>query len=410
MKKITIIGGGPGDEGYILPAARKILGKSDKIAGDRRMLESFGLDAETENVHPMDSIMETLEWMKFQGENVSIAVLVSGDPLVYSMYRLIRRTFCEVDTEIVPGIGSIQFFAARLGETLEESRILSGHGRNLSREIFLSNVRKYPKVFILCDSEHSPAWFARQLLKSGLKDVKMAVGSRMSYEDEYIEVGSPEKFSRIPYSDLSLVMIKNVSSSDTVPIPLRDEAFFRNRTPMTREEVRWIILGKLALRPEALLWDIGAGTGSVSIEAARYLREGRVIAVEKNPRALEVLYKNKETFALTNMEIVEGSAIEKINTLERPTHVFIGGAGKEMDTVLKYIENMGGGIKVLIACVTLETLNRAYSLCTSLSGLNFPELVTIRIEQSRPLGGYHLMEGGHPVTLIITETKGHPSV
>lgn len=408
MKEIKIIGGGPGDEAYILPAARRSIEVCDKIAGDRRMLTSFGLDSCSEKVHVMDSMTETLEWMKAQGDESTVGLIVSGDPLIYSMYNLVGRTFPGIPIEVIPGIGSIQLFAARLGEGMEDSCILSGHGRQLTREKLLESVRKHTKVFVLCDKEHHPGWFAGQLMAEELPLLEMAAGSRLSYPDERILRGTPEMLMRESFPGLSLVMIKRLGEPGGTGFLLRDEAFQRNGTPMTREEIRWIILGKLNLKPDAVLWDIGAGTGSVSMEAARYLSAGKVIAIEKNPRALELLYKNRKGLRLTNVDIVEGRGAEKIHGLEPPTHIFIGGAGEELEELLSVISGFKPGIPVAIACVTLETLTSAYRLCGAMDGLKYPELVTIRIEHSRPVGSYHMMDGGRPVTLVLTETgEGH---
>lgn len=106
---------------------------------------------------------------------------------------------------------------------------------------------------------------------------------------------------------------------------LRDSAFLRNGTPMTREEVRWVVLGKMGLSANSFVWDVGAGTGSVSIECARQCPAGKVISIEKNPEALKILYQNRAHFGISNMDIIEGTAPEVFEGLERPTHVFIGG-------------------------------------------------------------------------------------
>ena len=115
MKKITVIGGGPGNEAYILPAARQKAAACDRIAGDRRILESFGISAEDERVHVMDRIMETMAWIGAQDSETHIGILVSGDPMLYSLYRMVVRTFPAAEVDIVPGISSVQAFAARLG-------------------------------------------------------------------------------------------------------------------------------------------------------------------------------------------------------------------------------------------------------------------------------------------------------
>ena len=407
MKHIRIIGGGPGDEAYILPMARQAVAESSLIIGDKRLLQAFGLEADETHIFEMGRMMERLEWLKNQPDSLSAGILVSGDPLMYSLFRLVRRTFPDAQVEIIPGIGSIQAFAARLGESMEDAKIISAHGRNMSGEMLVKEVSHSPKLFVLCDNERTPDWIAGQLIKAGLTSVDMAAGSRISYPDEVIVSGGPAAVFREKYPALSLVMIKNSEAADpseTSPFLLRDSAFLRNRTPMTREEVRWIALGKMGLLADSVVWDVGAGTGSVSLECARHCPAGKVIAIEKNPEALKILYQNREHLRAANMEIIEGTAPEALEGLQRPTHVFVGGAGRALSGILEKICRYGAGIQILIACVTLETMTEAYSLLDSMKGLRRREIVTIRIETDRPVGSYHLMEGGHPVTLVIAET------
>lgn len=414
MKHIRIIGGGPGDEAYILPMARQAVAESSLIIGDKRLLQTFGLEADETHIFEMGRMMERLEWLKNQPDSLSAGILVSGDPLMYSLFRLVRRTFPDVQVEIIPGIGSIQAFAARLGESMEDAKIISAHGRNMPGNMLVKEVFRSPKLFVLCDNERTPDWIAGQLIKAGLTSVDMAAGSRISYPDEVIVSGGPAAVFREKYPALSLVMIKNSEAAalseqsgtckNSSEGLLRDSAFLRNRTPMTREEVRWIALGKMGLLADSVVWDVGAGTGSVSLECARHCPAGKVIAIEKNPEALKILYQNREHLRAANMEIIEGTAPEALEGLQRPTHVFVGGAGRALSGILEKICSYGAGIRILIACVTLETMTEAYSLLDSMKGLRRREIVTIRIETDRPVGSYHLMEGGHPVTLVIAET------
>ena len=160
MKHIQIIGGGPGDEAYILPMARQAVAESSLIIGDKRLLQAFGLEADETHIFEMGRMMERLEWLKNQPDSLSAGILVSGDPLIYSLFRLVRRTFPDAQVEIIPGIGSIQAFAARLGESIEDAKILSAHGRNMPGKMLVKEVSRSPKLFILCDNERTPDWIA----------------------------------------------------------------------------------------------------------------------------------------------------------------------------------------------------------------------------------------------------------
>lgn len=142
---------------------------------------------------------------------------------------------------------------------MEDARLVSGHGRNLSEKALAEAAAHCPKLFILCDKERTPAWIAGALVNSGLKDVRMAAGSFLTYPEEKILSGKPEAFLDKTFGALSLALVKNDRAVESSGFSLlEDQQFSRNKTPMTREEVRWIILGKLRLSESSVLWDIGA--------------------------------------------------------------------------------------------------------------------------------------------------------
>ncbi len=178
---------------------------------------------------------------------------------------------------------------------------------------------------------------------------------------------------------------------------------------MTREEVRWIILGKLGLMPGDTVWDIGAGTGSVSVECARFLQGsgGQVYSVERSLRAVALLKKNREKFGLDNMHILEGDAMEQIPSLPVPQKVFIGGSGRELKDILAFICRLGRNIKVITACVTMETQSEALSAYARL-GFCDVDMVQVQISRAKPLGSYHILESGHPILLCMGRT-GEPN-
>ena len=170
---------------------------------------------------------------------------------------------------------------------------------------------------------------------------------------------------------------------------------------MTKEEIRWMILGKLKLPEDAVVWDIGAGTGSVSIECARQCPFGQVYAVEKDETALELIKKNKEKFHTYNLKIVPGQAPESLRTLPAPTHVFIGGSGRALEAIIDEISSIGGGITVMAACVTVETAAQAVACFKKLADV---QMIQAGICRSRPLGGYHIWDSNNPVTLMFGKT------
>lgn len=399
MKELTVIGGGPGAEAYILPAAVSAMAVADIVIADARYVKII----KHPNVQPMGKLMETIEQVRKLMETKCVAIVVSGDPLMYSLYKTIRKNIPEAKVNVYPGIGSLQMLAARLGETLENAVFLSGHGRNLSEGSLALHVYEHEKVLMLCDKEHDPAWAARTMQDYGLKDVRMAAAANLSYADEQIVSGLPEQIAAQTYPGLCVVMIKNPQPKQAMHLPLLcDGDFVRGKTPMTKEEVRWTIIGKLKLTPDAVVWDIGAGTGSVSVECARQCPFGQVYAVERQADAVALIEKNKEKFRLDNLHVISGDALRLLENLPKPTHVFIGGSGRELPGILEKIKKLDKGIQVLASCVTIETLTSA-SQCLQ-EGFEDYDMVQLCVSRSKTIGSYHILDSNNPVTLIWAKT------
>jgi len=400
MKKLTVVGGGPGDEKLLLPAGLEAITDADVVIADVRYMPLI----RHRDVRAMGKIMEAVEMIRMLPDEKKVTVVVSGDPLVYSLYKTIVKYIPEAEIKVIPGIGSMQMLAARLGETVENARFLSAHGRNLSEGALALAVYENEKVFLLCDKVRGPRWMAQVMLDYGLENVMMCAVENLSYENETVTRGLPADFLDKDFVSLCVVMIKNDSPKKAAAKPLlSDEDFVRGKTPMTKEEIRWTIIGKLKLSPDSVVWDIGAGTGSVSVECARQCPFGQVYAVERYEDAAALIEKNKEKFQTENLFTVRGMAAEEIRRLPRPTHVFIGGSGREMSEILAYIKTLGSGISVMASCVTVETLAEAVQLLKE--GFVQYGLVQLNVSRGRTLGSYHILDSNNPVTLVWAKTR-----
>ena len=179
---------------------------------------------------------------------------------------------------------------------------------------------------------------------------------------------------------------------------MRDEWFIRGKVPMTKSEVRAVSISRLELAPDSVLWDVGAGTGSVSVEASFLLPEGQVYAVEKNPQAVELIRRNREKFGRDNLTVVPGDAPGELGQLPDPTHVFLGGSGGRMGEILDLAMGRNPRVRVVINTISLESLGEAVSWLErrKISG----EIVSLQTARGRRAGRYHLMEGQNPVYVI----------
>ena len=179
---------------------------------------------------------------------------------------------------------------------------------------------------------------------------------------------------------------------------MRDEWFIRGKVPMTKSEVRAVSISRLELAPDSVLWDVGAGTGSVSVEASFLLPEGQVYAVEKNPQAVELIRRNREKFGRDNLTVISGDAPGALGQLPDPTHVFLGGSGGRMGEILDLAMGRNPRVRVVINIISLESLGEAVSWLErrKISG----EIVSLQAARGRRAGRYHLMEGQNPVYVI----------
>ncbi|AOY75463.1 precorrin-6y C5,15-methyltransferase (decarboxylating) subunit CbiE [Clostridium formicaceticum] len=203
MKKIWVVGIGPGHRDYILPAAYKAVENSDILVGGRRHLEIF--HEYQGEICPITKDLESvINYIKEHREEKRITLILSGDTGFYSMLSYMKKHFCEEDLEVIPGINSLQYLFSRIKETWQETPLLSLHGR---KENFIEKLKVYKKVGLLTDHLNTPEVIAKSLMDYGLKEARMVVGENLSYEEERIIKGKPEEIIRNAPYKMSVVVI-----------------------------------------------------------------------------------------------------------------------------------------------------------------------------------------------------------
>ena len=261
----------------------------------------------------------------------------------------------------------------------------------------------HKRVFILCGGSNALKEICERLLHAGLSQVRLTVGENLSLANERISEGTPETMREREVSGLTVVLAENPAAGRTLPRPLThglpDEAFLRGKTPMTKLEVRSVSLSKLALTENAVVYDVGAGTGSVSVECARLSSGIRVFSIERDPEALELLEKNRQQFSLSNMEIVAGTAPEALEERPAPTHVFIGGSGGSMGRIVETVLRKNGTTRFVANLITPESLAAVMDLPRDLL-VTDPEIVMVTAARSKKAGNSHLMLGANPVWIV----------
>lgn len=395
--EITLVGIGMGTAEGMTVEAKKVCESADVIIGAERMTRQTARPGQ--KVFHAYKPQEIADYINDHRELEKAVVVLSGDVGFYSGARKLLEVLPQ-QTTLIPGISSMIYFLSKLKMAWEDVTPCSLHGRSVN---MVSMVREHKKVFAIVGNQEGIGQLCCQLNEFGLGDVKVYVGERLSYENEKILEGTAQSLQQIKTDYLSVVLLVNERPADRIVTHgIPDEEFLRDKVPMTKEEIREISLSKLRLKRDSVVYDIGAGTGSVSVEAARMASHGQVFAVEKKREAVELLHKNRIKFQVPHLEIIEGLAPEACEKLPVPTHAFIGGSSGNLKQIMELLLEKNPGIRVVINCITLETVAEALEAVKELP-VKDVDIVSVSAGKSKEVGRYHMMMGLNPVYIISCE-------
>lgn len=402
MLRVNIVGIGPGNPELLTGAARQAIAESNILIGDKRMLSSFA-DASKKVYDTIKTSEIAAIAAEADPEKDVLAVLVSGDVGFFSLAKTISGKLPDCECVRYCGISSLVYFASKLNMSWDDAKIVSMHGR---RQNLVSAVAQNKKVFSLTGGENSPQMLCNKLCEHGLGSVKVYVGENLSYPEEKLTEGTAEEISKLEFPSLSVMMILNENASGFEPVVhgLADELFMRSKVPMTKQEVRSVSMSKLMPKATDIIYDIGAGTGSCSIELALLARQGKVWAFERNPVAVELLGKNKELFGVDNLEIIAGEALENIKNMPAPDCVFVGGSGGDLCQMLDIIYAKNSNCRVVINAITIETLAEVAEYYKQHHDYTL-DIVNVFVARGKHLGSYNLMMAQNPVYVMTALKK-----
>ncbi len=390
---VTIAGVGPGSTALLTGEVREALDAAELIIGAKRLVEPFlgGAQRVIAEYRPKE-VRRILE----QETAERVVLVVSGDAGLYSGASAMLEELQDYEPRCLPGISSVSLFSSRLGIPYTDARIVSAHGRSLN---IVSEVRRNHRLYVLTGPE--PERLLRRLKEYGLGDVQAAVGQGLSTPEEKIHRGTAAGLSEEHFDSLSVLFIQNDRFDASIPVGIDDERFLRGSVPMTKREVRSVIQSLLGVRPDSIVYDIGAGTGSVSVECALAAYRGRVFAVERSREGCELIQNNARRFSVDNLQIVSGEAPAALKELPSPDAVFIGGSGGQLGEIMKTLSAkiQTNPVRVVIAAVTVQTLSAAEQILTDAAAESI-RYTQITAARSRHVGRYDLMTGYNPVTLI----------
>ena len=393
MKEITLIGAGPGDPSLLTEQAFRKIREAQLLLGAERIVSPY---AEGKRVFVGYKAQELAEEIR-RADETKIAVLFSGDIGYHSGAEKLLPLLKEESVSLCGGISSLQYFCGKIGKPWQDVYSVSLHGKqgNLAEA-----VRRHKRVFVLTGG--NTAELCRRLVKAQLGAAVVYVGENLSYETETCYVGTAQEAAELEFADLSVLLVENPDARDNVVFGLPDDAFERGEIPMTKSEVRSVSLSKMELHRDMVCWDIGSGTGSVTVELARNVRQ--VYAVEKHPSGVKLTNRNRERFGLENVELIAGAAPKALDALPAPDAVFIGGSGGSLREILSVIFWKNPRARIVMNVISLETLSEVTALCKTMLIEDF-SLTQVQVSRSEEAGAHHLMKAQNPVFVISFRGK-----
>ena len=395
--QVTLAGIGMGAYRNMTVEVVEACREADAILGATRMVEFARTLGKTVYCAYKDD--ELKAYIDAHPEYRKVVILLSGDIGFYSGAKKLRQRLAEADypVRMLSGISSVVYFCGKLGTSWEDVKLLSLHGKE---ENIVGAVAENQKVFALIGGKDGVNRLCRQLMEYNLPDVKLHVGERLSYPEERITSGTPGQLEGQFFDGLCVVLAENPKAGE-LPVThgLPDEMFLRDKVPMTKSEVRSISLSKLQLQPDSVVYDVGAGTGSVSIEMALQASEGMVYAIEKNQTAVELIEKNKRVFRTANIQVIEGLAPEAMEDLPVPTHAFIGGSSGNLREIMECLLRKNPECRIVINTIALESIAETLD-CVKALPVTEVDIAGVSVAKSKTLGRYHMMMGQNPVYII----------
>ena len=409
MRKVTIIGAGPGNPDLLSCAALDAIDIADVVIGAHRALAGIDVPPDVvrcEFVKTADIVAALTDAASWQ----RAVVVMTGDVGLFSGARRLVEALsgdAQVDVRVIPGISSASYLAARLARPWQDWRFASAHG--VACDI-VAEAERAGELFLATSGGEDPSRLSGELVQAGFGDARVTVAERLSYPDERITCATASEIAGQTFDDLNVMLIEFAGGAASSRWPyassgIPDELFIRGDVPMTKLEVRAVALAKLRLTATDTVWDVGAGTGSVSIEAALVARAGSVWAVERNAAGVRLIRENADAFGCGNVHAVPGVAPEALAKLPVPDAVFVGGSAGELPSIVEAALEKNSQVRLCVPCVTVETLTEA---CALLSGSRFKGFEACQVSAARAeaVGSHHLMKAQNPVFLVSARGAG----
>ncbi len=389
---LSIVGiGEDGIEG-LSPLARRSIGAAEAVFGGARHLDLAGalITGEAEGWPTPFSIAPLLA-----RRGRPTCVLASGDPFQYGVGALIAAAIPAAEFITLPAPSAFSLAAGRLGWPLAAVTTLSLHGRPIA--LIRPHLHPAARILALTSDAEAPAAIASQLAADGFGGSRVTILEALGGPDERVRTTTAAGFGLTDIHPLNVMAIEVAASAGARILPRSaglDDALFESDGQITKREIRALTLSALAPRPGELLWDIGAGSGSVGIEWMLADRRMRAIAIEPREDRADRILRNADAFGVPGLDLVRGAAPAVLAGLATPDAIFIGGGATSAGTLETAMAALGGGGRLVVNAVTLETEQVVLAAHARLGG----SLIRIAIDRALPLAGMTAWEPARPIT------------
>ena len=382
----------------------RLIGAADLLMGGRRHLSLFK-DRVPETYEVTADLKGLVAMIQDRHPGKRIVVLASGDPLYYGIAGYLVRSLGRENVRIYPNITSVAAAFARMGEPWQDVRVVSLHGRRQEEQLRQA-LRTADRIAVFTDPTCTPQWVSNFLQQDHVRDFQIGVFEHMGSAGEQVSWHTTQSIADKDFNTPNMVVLKRMRETHrTAPVlhlGMPESAYDHERGLITKAEVRAVSLARLSLMPRQILWDLGAGSGAVSIEASLLMPGGQIWAVEKDPARIEQIRTNRDRFGIANLEVVESVLPRGLSTLPDPDRVFIGGSGATLAETIEIVcRRLPADGVVVINTVLMDSLHDTLR-CLRSNGLE-TDVVQIQVSRSQPLADSDRLQAMNPVWII----RGH---
>ncbi|HWS29493.1 MAG TPA: precorrin-6y C5,15-methyltransferase (decarboxylating) subunit CbiE [Clostridia bacterium] len=389
MKSVSIVGIGMGADTVTGDGLRAVE-RAEALLGAPRMLSAFScFDKPSYAEYEPEKVKALLD----ESELFRFAVLVSGDTGFFSAADGLVAALSGYEVKLIPGVSSVSYFFSKIKRPWQNAALVSCHGREAN---LIDAVRRSKLTFALTGGNMEA--HAKGLAEAGFGELAATVGENLGAHNEHIFSSPVCELAKTPVGKLAVLLIENPQADARIRFGIPDGEFIRGEVPMTKSEVRAVSLSRLALSPGEICCDIGAGTGSVTVEMALAAYEGYVYAIDKNGEAVSLIKENCGRFHIGNVTPVLGSAPEALYALPPMDAAFIGGSGGVMGDIFEAILTKNPYTRIVVNAIALETLHAAIAAFKA-RGIA-PEIVQLGAARTKTAGGLHMMLAQNPVFIV----------